>query len=72
MRYYFHLESDTNVQIDPQGVEFDRYQDAWDHAQTLARDLGTDPRWRGWRVSVVDAHNTQIFVEPIMVPSRRA
>ncbi|HRN87508.1 hypothetical protein [Hyphomicrobium sp.] len=61
MRYYFHLESQTNIQIDPHGMDFDRRSDAINHASAMARDLGDDERWVGWSLRVIDNNNTEVF-----------
>lgn len=65
MRFYFHLESETNIQIDLRGRDFDWSQDAKDHALALARELAEDERWLGWSVRVIDAGNAEIFCVPI-------
>lgn len=68
MRYYFHLESDTNIQIDHWGKEFDCPQDAIDHGAVLARQLAEFDTWLGWAVRVIDAHNTELVCVPILDP----
>jgi len=65
MRYYFHLESETNIQIDHGGRDFDRHRDALDHAFALARDLGEDEKWLGWSVRVIDEDNAEVLCVPI-------
>lgn len=60
MRYYFHLESKTNIHIDPHGMDFDRRLDAINHASAMARDLGDDDRWVGWSVRVIDERNAEV------------
>lgn len=66
MRYYFHVESETSICIDPWGRDFDRHRDALDHAFALARELGEDEKWLGWQVHVVDQDNTEVLRVPIL------
>ncbi|AHB50371.1 hypothetical protein W911_15120 [Hyphomicrobium nitrativorans NL23] len=65
MRYYFHLESGTNIHIDPRGVDFERRTDVINHASAMARDLGDDERWVGWSLRVIDEGNAEVFCVPI-------
>lgn len=65
MRYYFHLESETNIHIDHLGREFTHAEDVEAHAATLAHDLGRDDRWLGWSVRVIGAHNMEVLCVPV-------
>ncbi|HRN84813.1 MAG TPA: hypothetical protein PK857_08330 [Hyphomicrobium sp.] len=65
MRYYFHLESETNICIDAQGIDFEGRSDAINHASAMARDLGDDDRWLGWSVRVIDDGNAEVISVPV-------
>ncbi|WP_072397132.1 hypothetical protein [Hyphomicrobium sp. CS1GBMeth3] len=66
MRYFFHLESETNVHIDHLGQEFAHYQDVTHHAFAMARELAEEDRWLGWSVRVIDARNREVICVPIL------
>ncbi len=66
MRYYFHLESETNVHIDHLGKEFDDAQGAKAHAIAVARKLAKEDKWLGWNVRVIDANNAEFLCVPII------
>lgn len=66
MRYYFHLESETNVYLDHQGQEFAHYEDMMQYAIALARELAEEDRWLGWSVHVIDAHNAEAVCLPVL------
>ena len=65
MRYFFHLESETNIVIDSRGRDFDRRFDAINYASAMARDLGDDERWIGWSVRVIDERNAEVVSVPV-------
>jgi|JRYL01.1.fsa_nt_gb hypothetical protein len=66
MRYYFHLESETNIHIDHLGQEFAQERDVMEHAFEMARRLAEEDRWLGWSLRVIDARNTEVICVPIL------
>lgn len=66
MRYFFHLESETNIHIDHLGEEFAREEDVMEHAFAMARELAGEDRWLGWSLRVIDERNTEILCVPIL------
>ena len=66
MRYYFHLESESTIQLDHCGREFDWCQDAMEYAAALARDLAGEDKWQGFTVRVIDECNTEILCVPVV------
>lgn len=66
MRYYFHLESETNVHIDHLGKEFDDAQEVKAHAHAVARKLSREDKWLGWTVRVIDSDNAEFICVPIV------
>jgi hypothetical protein len=70
MRYYFHLESETNVHIDHLGKECDDAQSAKAHAHAVARKLSKEDKWLGWKVRVIGAANKEIYCLTIVDEAR--
>ncbi len=70
MRYYFHLESETNVHIDHLGKEFDDAQGAKAHALAVASKLSKEDKWLGWTVRVIDANNAEFLSLTILDEAR--
>lgn len=66
MRYFFHLESETNIHIDHLGKDFDDAQGVKAHAYAVARKLSREDKWLGWSVRVIDAHNVECLCVPII------
>jgi hypothetical protein len=69
-RYYFYLTDGRHVLNNHKGIDVSGNAAARDDALALARDLkrgavlpGWD--WRGWFVSVVDAHGNKVEQMPI-------
>jgi hypothetical protein len=69
MRYYFHLETETNVYIDHLGKEFEGVEAAKAHAVVVARELSAYDKWLGWMVRVIDADNAEVCCVPIVDPA---
>jgi hypothetical protein len=61
MRYYFHLESETNIHIDHRGRAFEAAKEAEEHAAAMVRQLAEEDRWLGWMVRVIDARNKEVI-----------
>lgn len=70
MRYYFHLESETNIHIDHLGKEFDDAQGAKAHAFCVAQKLSKEDKWLGWTVRVIDAENREFLSLVILDQAR--
>lgn len=66
MRYYFHLESETNIHIDHLGRDIADLRGVETHATQLARELANEDRWLGWTVRVIDAHNREVLSVQIL------
>lgn len=66
MRYFFHLESETNVHIDHLGKEFEDAQGVKAHAMAVACKLAREDKWLGWAVRVIDAKNVEVLCVPIV------
>ena len=70
MRYFLHLESETNIYIDHRGKEFPDIGSVVAYAKGMARELSAHDRWLGWSVRIIDATNTEVFCVPIVDPAR--
>lgn len=70
MRYFLHLESETNMYIDHRGKEFADVGSVVAYAKGMARELADHDRWLGWSVRVIDATNTEVFCAQIVDPAR--
>jgi hypothetical protein len=74
MRYYFHLLSETSVQLDPIGRELADLDAVREHAVGIVRDLVKRGSWDGWSVSVINAENAEVlrlpFVDAIRITGR--
>jgi hypothetical protein len=70
MRYFLHLESETNIYIDHRGKEFPDVASVAAYATGMARELAEHDRWLGWQVRVIDATNAEVFCAPIVDPAR--
>ncbi|MCC7252613.1 hypothetical protein [Hyphomicrobium sp.] len=66
MRYYFHLESETNIHLDHRGREFADAGGVKSYAVAMARELAREDKWLGWKLRVIDAHNTEVICVPIV------
>lgn len=65
MRYFFHLESDRDIHIDPMGEDLADPGAAKAHAVAMARMLARDSAWEGWSVRVIDANNAEVLSVPV-------
>lgn len=74
MRYYFHLTSEANVQLDPVGCEFSDLAAVKAHAIEVVREFVQHGPWEGWAVSVINAENEEVlrlsFVDAMRLDER--
>jgi hypothetical protein len=68
MRYYFHLEKGTSVQLDHRGREFPDIGTVKTHATAVARELAKHEKWTGWSLLVIGSNNSEVLRVPIANP----